>query len=373
MGAVQHDQRRAQQIDTERTRREPLDLAFIGGRAEHEAADHQQCGEDKSGDHMERVRPDHRRPALQAGEGPEQREHDGGDREPAPQPDPRQPERRRGDDGEVDIQRPEIRLAGRNQNRRSEGGGDAEAGQRRPVQQRRGERAQRHHAEQDERGGGRQKIVQRIGGVDGCESHGGPGGGEDCGNVGDRQRLDRRNAFLAPGPFAGSQQRQRERAAEHDAHAGAEQPGLDRIAHHEETAERQRQAADPDHPAGADPLLEAGPGLRKRRGRGDFRGCRRSRCGLDRRRLCFRCFVFSIFSVADGAIGVSCAGSGGGAAAAWRRYFQCIEPCAQHGDLIEGLAREDERDDGNHQRKKVERKIKHQASRRSARRRGLPH
>ena len=54
-------------------------------------------------------------------------------------------------------------------------------------------------------------------------------------------------------------------AAEHGAHAGAEQPGLDRIAHHEETAERQRQAADPDHPAGAEALFEAGLGWRKRR------------------------------------------------------------------------------------------------------------
>ena len=81
------------------------------------------------------VRADHRRSALQAGEGPQQREHDGGDREPAPQPDARQPERRRGDDGEIDVQRPVVRLVRRNQDRGDKGGGDAEAGQRRPVQQ----------------------------------------------------------------------------------------------------------------------------------------------------------------------------------------------------------------------------------------------
>ena len=51
------------------------------------------------------------------------------------------------------------------------------------------------------------------------------------------------------------------------AHAGAEQAGLDRIAHHEESAERQRQPADPHHPAGAERLLEAGLGLRQRRRR----------------------------------------------------------------------------------------------------------
>ena len=65
-------------------------------------------------------------------------------------------------------------------------------------------------------------------------------------------RFDGGDAFLAAGPFAGQQQGQREQAAQHRAHAGAEQAGLDRIAHHEEAAERQRQPADPHHPAGAD-------------------------------------------------------------------------------------------------------------------------
>ena len=57
--------------------------------------------------------------------------------------------------------------------------------------------------------------------------------------------------------FAGAKQRQREQAAQNRAHAGAEQASLDRIAHHEEPAERQRQPADPHHPAGADCFLEA--------------------------------------------------------------------------------------------------------------------
>ena len=154
-------------------------------------------------------------------------------------------------------------LLGGNQNRGDEGGGDAEAGQRRSVQQRRGERAQRHQSEQNERGRGREKIVQRVGGIDGRERHRRAGGGENRGDVGDRQRFDRGDALLAARPFAGGKQRQRERAAEQGAHAGPEQPRVDRIADHEEAAERQRQSADPDHPAGADALLEAGPGLRK--------------------------------------------------------------------------------------------------------------
>ena len=114
---------------------------------------------------------------------------------------------------------------------------------------------------------GARKSVERIGRIDGCKRHRGAGGGENRRDIGDRQRLDGRDALLAAGPFAGGKQRQREQAAENGAHAGAEQAGLDRIAHHEETAERQRQSADPHHPAGADRLLETAIGLRQRRRR----------------------------------------------------------------------------------------------------------
>ena len=66
-----------------------------------------------------------------------------------------------------------------------------------------------------------------------------------------------------------------------DAHARAEQARLDRIAHQEDAAERQRQAADPHHPAGAEAFLEA------HRRRGGRRGGRRRaphRCRGRRRR-----------------------------------------------------------------------------------------
>ena len=261
MEAREHDHRRTQEIGRERCGRDRLDPAFIGRWTEHEAAHHQKCGEDKSRDDMEGVRSDHRRAALQTGQGPEQCEHDGGDREPAPQPDPRQAEGRRGDDGEIDIERPEVRLLRRNQNGRDECRGDAEAGQRRSMQQRRGERTQRHQSEQDERGGGREKIVKRVGRVHRGERHGCAGGGEDGGNVGDRQRGYRGDALLAARPFARRQQRQRKRSPEQGAHAGPEQAGVDRVTDHEEAAQRQRQAADPDHPAGADAFLETGSGL----------------------------------------------------------------------------------------------------------------
>ena len=200
---VQHDQRGAKQICGERAGRDRLDLAFVCGRAEHEAAHHKQRGEDEPGDHMERMRADHRGSALQAGERPQQRERDRGDREPAPQPDARQTEGRRGDDGEIDVERPEVRLVGRDQDRRDEGAGDAETGERRPVQQRGGERAERHQSEQDEGGGRRQKAVQRIGRIDRRKRHRRSGGGQDRRDIGDRQRFDGGDAFLAPRPFAG--------------------------------------------------------------------------------------------------------------------------------------------------------------------------
>ena len=140
--------------------------------------------------------------ALQAGERPQQRERDRGDREPAPQPDARQTKGRRGDDGEIDVERPEVRLVGRDQDRRDEGADDAEAGERRPVQQRGGKRAERHQSEQDERGCRHQKAVQRIGRIDGRKRHRRSGGRQDSRDIGDRQRFDGGDALLPAGPFA---------------------------------------------------------------------------------------------------------------------------------------------------------------------------
>ena len=295
---------------------------------------------------------------MQAGEGPQQREHDRGDRKPAPQPHARQTEGRRGDDGEIDIERPEVRFAGGNQDRRDEGAGDAEAGERRPVQQRRGERAQRHQPEQDEGGGRHQESVQRIGRIDRCKRHRGAGGGENRRDIGDRQRLDGGDALLAPGPFAGGKQRQREQAAEHGAHAGAEQAGLDRIAHHEEAAERQRQSADPHHPAGADRFLETGIGLRQaaaarlagsqaaRRRLGWRRGrCDRFYAGDDGRRLwrdLGRGRRRGLFERL-----LACSGGGTGLPRHRRRALHHIQPRAQRRNLVHRLARDDKRDNRN--------------------------
>ena len=160
------------------------------------------------------------------------------------------------------------------------------------MQQRCGQRAQRHQPEQDERGGGHQESIQRIGRVDGCERHRRAGGGENRRDVGDRQSLDGRDAFLAAGPFAGGKQRQREQAAQDGAHAGAEQAGLDRIADHEEPAER----ASSCHTTQRVPSSPRSRiGLRRRRGRrtpaisGPIRPASPRQCDRftsKRRRLC---------------------------------------------------------------------------------------
>ena len=66
-------------------------------------------------------------------------------------------------------------------------------------------------------------------------------------------------AFAAPQPLAGDDREPPRGAAERDPHARSDPALLDRIAHHEDAAERERESADPDHPAGAEPLLETGP------------------------------------------------------------------------------------------------------------------
>ena len=81
------------------------------------------------------------------------------------------------------------------------------------MQQRGGERAERDQAEQDEGAGRGEEAVERVGGVDGGERDRGAGRGQDRRNIGDRQCDDVGDAFLAPRPFAGREQRQREQAA----------------------------------------------------------------------------------------------------------------------------------------------------------------
>ena len=264
----EHKHGSAEQIGRERPRRDRLNVSFVRSRPEHETAHHQQGCERESGKDVKRIRPHHRRIEFQDGQGPEQREGDGADREPAPQSDPRQAEGRRGDDREVDIERPEIGPFRRNEDRGGESADDAETGQHRPMQQSRGKGAECDQTEQEEGGRWRQKVVQRISGIDGCKGDRSPGRGEDRRNIGDRQDLDGGGVLAPPRRFARGKQGKRKQPAEHDAHARPKQPGIDGVADEEEAAERQGRAAEPDHPTGANALLEAGQCRRGGRGCG---------------------------------------------------------------------------------------------------------
>lgn len=62
-------------------------------------------------------------------------------------------------------------------------------------------------------------------------------------------------------PFAGGDQSKRHGVCEQDPHARPEPALLDRITDEEEAAERERNAAGPDHPLRAETLLQADLGL----------------------------------------------------------------------------------------------------------------
>ena len=61
---------------------------------------------------------------------------------------------------------------------------------------------------------------------------------------------------IEPRPFADRDQGGREQRPERNAHAWTDQPLLDRVAHQKDAAERERDAANPNHPAGAEPFLK---------------------------------------------------------------------------------------------------------------------
>jgi hypothetical protein len=80
--------------------------------------------------------------------------------------------------------------------------------------------------------------------------------------------------LAAPRPFAGDDEGGGEQRAERDPHGGADEALLDRVAHKENAAERERETTDPDRPLRAQALLEA---HRRRGGRGLCAGRRRLR------------------------------------------------------------------------------------------------
>ena len=194
------------------------------------------------------------------------------DGKPGPQPRARQREGGGGDDRDVDIERPIIRLVGRDQERRDEGA-DARPGRRAPGRgaERPPSVSERDDAEQNEGRAGRQEFVERISGIDRRISHDGPGGGQDARNIRGRQAGNACKPFSSARPFADRDQGDGEQRAERDADARTDQPLLDRVAHQKDAAERKRDAADPNDPAGAEPLFKADRARRWRRGGADGR------------------------------------------------------------------------------------------------------
>ena len=258
-----HDEGGHSEIDGERARRHGIDPAGGRGRPEPQAGDDQERGEDEARHCVEEMR---RRSAglRDIGQRPEQAEGERRDREPSPQPQAGERERGRGDDREIEVERPVFGFVRLDKERRHLGADETERRQRRPVQHGGGEGDERHDAEHQERGPRREKSVERIGGPYRRKRNRGAGCGENARDVRDcRHRICSRLA--ASQPLAASRESRREKPAECDAHAGPDPALLDRIAHQEDAAEREREAADPDHPAGAEPFLETGP-LRRRRG-----------------------------------------------------------------------------------------------------------
>ena len=117
---------------------------------------------------------------------------------------------------------------------------------------------QRHHAEQQEGERRREEVVERIGGPDVGVGDGGAGGGENARDVRPRH-LGEPGDDLAPArQFAEPDQHERQHRAGDHPQAGPEQALLDRVAHQQDAAERERDAADPDDPLRSEPLLQVG-------------------------------------------------------------------------------------------------------------------
>ena len=119
-------------------------------------------------------------------------------------------------------------------------------------------------AEEDEGGGRADESVERMRGIGGAEGAGRAGGGEDARHMRGGNGLDRQPALGAAEPFPSNDEGKREERAERHAYAWPEYALLDRVAHQKKPAERQRQTADPDGPARAEPLFQGGPGGRRR-------------------------------------------------------------------------------------------------------------
>jgi hypothetical protein len=224
----ENEERGGGQIDRKADRRDRLDAPRIGRRSIQEAGDDERGDQSEADRGMQGMRQqDVGGGAMDAGQDPERVQQDGGNREPAPQAQPRQGEGGGGDDRQVQIECPVIRLVGCDQQRRHIGTDQAEPGERRTMQQRRRKGRERDDAEQHEGRGGTDEFIQRIGRKNRGVGHGGAGRHQDAGNMRGRDARDAPARLLAPHPLTAADQSGGEKPAEEDAGPGAEQALLD--------------------------------------------------------------------------------------------------------------------------------------------------
>ena len=245
--------------------RRPVGICLFVGSAAMRIRNEEKAGE--RGLHQEMRH--HRQHVGSAGggkhPGPQQRADRGRQREPLPEAQPREPVGGEDHEGEIEHDRPEPRLGRADEERARERGEEPERRERRSVQGRGQHRRDGDRAEEHERARRPDHAVEGVGRVYRRERGRGPGSGQHPGYVGRGDRGERRGGLAPAHPFAGRNERKREEGAGGDARARAEQPLLDRIAHEEQAAEAERDAADPHGPPCAEPLLEAGLGGRRDR------------------------------------------------------------------------------------------------------------
>ena len=217
-------------------------------------------------------------------ERPQDRAGGAGHGEPAPEPQARDGVGGGRREGEVGHERPRVRVARLDEERRAERGDEAQGRERRPVQGGGRHRQDRHRPEQHEGGPGTDEAVQGMRRVGRGEGGRGAGGGQHARDVGGREAGEGEAELPPAQPLAGPDQPGGEDGACGDPGARPEQALLDGVAHQEQPAERQRHSADPHRPARPEPFLEAGRGGSGSRCRRDRRDGRRAGLWYGRRR-----------------------------------------------------------------------------------------
>ena len=202
-------------------------------------------------------------------------------------------DRRRGHehDREVAEEGPVIRRVRRDEDRRDQRAEQPEPGERLTVDERHHDGCDPDHAKQNERRRRSDEAVDAVRRIDRGEQRECAGRRQDGGNKGADLAFYRHLEPGAADEFTAGQKQKAENHGHDQPRGGTEEACLDGIAHQKDAAERQRQSADPDGPAGAErgfhvtlrPWRHEGGGRRTAGSLGD----RRVRCyRLDRRGSC---------------------------------------------------------------------------------------